>query len=57
MFRVPRPAERLSDGAVAALSRGRAWHLKSAASRRFLNGGRYRDRTYGPYHVKVVLSR
>src|SRR5262245_15385072 len=21
------------------------------------NGGRYRDRTYGPYHVKVVLSR
>jgi hypothetical protein len=22
-----------------------------------LGGGRYRDRTYGPYHVKVVLSR
>src|SRR4051812_6400341 len=21
------------------------------------SGGRYRDRTYGPYHVKVVLSR
>jgi hypothetical protein len=32
--------------------------MASLGVRRVLSdGGRYRDRTYGPYHVKVVLSR
>jgi len=32
MFRLPRPAERLSDGAVAALSRGRAFKKRRIAA-------------------------
>ena len=31
--------------------------IRNGAVRAVTNGGRYRDRTYGPYHVKVVLSR
>ena len=31
--------------------------IRNGVVRAVTNGGRYRDRTYGPYHVKVVLSR
>ena len=44
---------------VTMLSLGHRGRLgiRNGAVRAVTNGGRYRDRTYGPYHVKVVLSR
>ena len=42
---------------VADARRQRRLGIQIGRNATDLNGGRYRDRTYGPYHVKVVLSR
>jgi hypothetical protein len=44
--------------AVVPVEGGRAWREKKAsASRLFVFGGRYWDRTSGPCRVKAVLYR
>ena len=68
---LPKPSTRIRSACISGLgpgrlkSRGTTLSLAAAgglgihrrAVRAAMNGGRYRDRTYGPYHVKVVLSR